>query len=333
MEGWGASQKPNEVVNVRTPTCRFCRSANVVKAGWRYNRNGRKRRFLCKACGRRFTVDDGFLGMWYTKETTAEAVDLHYEGLSYRKVARHFEQHRRERPSWTSIWRWVHKFVRLAKRFVAKFVPRVSDRWHADEMFTRVGGKPSLDWEVMDSETRFWLAGRLTEGWKGTTEQAEEVLRITRERAGRRPLYLITDELAAYRKASHWALGWRHCEHKPVDWREGMGPRNLMERKIQTTRMRVKTMRCLKSLKIGQNWLDGANIHYNFIRRHMALGKTPAETAGIHLKLGRNAWLGLITMSVKILIIVYLPKMKQNPNPQPLNRDNRRLTRQKGGKK
>ena len=45
----------------------------------------------------------------------------------------------------------------------------------------------------------------------------------------------------------------------------------------------------------------------------MALGKTPAEAAGIRLNLGQNAWLGLITMSVKIFIVVYLPKMKQNP--------------------
>ncbi|MDI6642624.1 MAG: hypothetical protein QMD95_00995, partial [Candidatus Hodarchaeaceae archaeon] len=141
---------------MKTPTCRFCRSASVVKAGWRYNRNGRKRRFLCRTCGRRFTVDDGFLNMWYSKKTVSEAVDLHYEGLSYRKVARHFEQHGREWPSWTSIWRWVHKFVGLVKRFVAKFVPKTSDCWHADEMFTRVGGKPGWDWEVMDSETRFW---------------------------------------------------------------------------------------------------------------------------------------------------------------------------------
>jgi len=108
----------------------------------------------------------------------------------------------------------------------------------------------------MDPETRFWLAGRMTEGWKGTVERAEKVLRSARERAGRRPSSLITDDLAAYRRASRWALGWRYCEHRPVDWREGMDKRNLMERKIQTTWMRVKTMRCLKSFKTGQSWLD-----------------------------------------------------------------------------
>jgi len=215
--------------------------------------------------------------MWYSKQTVTRAIDLHQEGLSTRKVATYFSRHERFRPVWTSVWRWVHKFARLVKRFVVKLVPKVSDQWHADEMYTRVKGEPCWDWEVMDSETRFWLAGRLAEGWKGTWEQAEEVLRLARRRADKKPTRLVTDELAAYKRGSRWVFGWRSCEHRAVNWRrEGMGPRNLMERKIQTTRMRVKTMRCLKGLETGQNWLDGAKIHYNFIRRHMALGKTPA---------------------------------------------------------
>jgi len=250
--------------------------------------------------------------VWYNKGTVTEAVDLYHEGLSYRKVARHLEQHGREWPSWVSIWRWVHKFARLVKRFVTKFMPKVSDHWHADEMFTPIRGMPGWNWEVMDSETRFWLTGRLTEGRERTAGHAEAVLRLARERADKKPLRLTTDELAAYGAGGRWVFGWRYCEHWAVDWREGRGRRNLMERKIQTTRMRLKTMRHLKSLKTGQGWLDGAQIHYNFIRQHMMLGKTPAEAAGIRFKLGRNAWLGLITLSVKIVVVVYLPKMKQN---------------------
>jgi len=297
---------------MKTPTCRFCRSANVVKAGLRYNRNGRKYRFFCKTCGRRFTVDDGFLHMWYSKRIVAKAVDLHYEGLSTRAVARHFEHYEFEWPSWTSIWRWIHKFTHLVRRFVAKLVPKLSDHWHADEMFTPVGGRPGWNWEVMDSETRFWLASRLTVGRERTAEHAEEVLRLARERAGGRPSRLTTDELPAYEKGSRWTLGRRHFEHWPIDWRRGRGPRNLMERKIQTTRMRLKTMRCFKGVEAGQSWLDGVQIHYNFIRRHMALGKTPAEAAGICFNFKRNTWLGLITLSAKILIIVYIPNVKQN---------------------
>ena len=164
----------------------------------------------------------------------------------------------------------------------------------------------------MDEGTRFWLASRLSEGWDRSIDDAEAVLRLARETALESPAVLVTDGLFAYEKASHWALGWRHCRHeRQMSWRKGWGPTNLIERKIQTTRMRMKTLRCLKSLETGQSWLDGARVHYNFVRRHMALDMTPAEAAGGKLGLGRNAWLGLITLSAKIFIF-YLPKMKQN---------------------
>ena len=297
-----------------SPACRFCRSANIVKAGWRYNRNGRKRRALCKACGKRFTVDDGFLHMWYNKQAVTEAVDLYHDGLSTRKVANHLKKHGRYWPSWTSVWRWVHKFAGLVKQFIVKLTPKLSKRWQADEMCLFIRGKLCWNWEVMDEGTRFWLASRLSEGWDRGIGDAEAVLKLARDRAKCKPSTLVTDGLPAYERGSHWALGWRHCKHeRSVSWREGKGLTNLIERKIQTTRMRTKTMRCLKGLETGQNWLEGAQIHYNFVRPHTALDRTPAEAAGLSLKLGRNAWLGLITLSVKIFFLVYLPKMKQNP--------------------
>ena len=40
--------------------------------------------------------------------------------------------------------------------------------------------------------------------------------------------------------------------------------------------------------------MNGFIIYYNFVRNHMTYNKTPAEVAGISLKLGRNRWKGLI---------------------------------------
>ena len=169
----------------------------------------------------------------------------------------------------------------------------------------------------MDEGTRFWLASRLSQGWDRGIDDAEAVLRLARETAKGKPDVLVTDGLFAYERASHWALGWRHCKHeRRVSWREGKGSTNLIERKIQTTRMRMKTMRCLKGLETGQNWLDGAQVHYNFIRRHMTLGTTPAEASGLGLKLGRDAWLWLIRMSAKIFVFIYPPITEQCPCAQ-----------------
>lgn len=237
--------------------------------------------------------------MWYSKKIVTKGIDLCHRGLSLRGVAELFEGHEPEKPSHASVWRWLHKFGRLVKRFVEKLVPKLSGEWQADEMHLFICGKNCWNWEVVDAGTRFWLASNLTEGWERTEEQAESILRSAKEQAKIGPRKLTTDGLPAYEHGRVWALGWRGYEHKRhVSWRYGWGPTNLIERKIQSTRMRLKTMRCLKGLETGQNWLDGARIHYNFVRRHMALDKTPAEAAGLNLNLVQNRWLGLISLSV-----------------------------------
>lgn len=52
---------------------------------------------------------------------------------------------------------------------------------------------------------------------------------------------------------------------------------------------------------------------------NFSLGVT-STAAGINLKLGRNAWLGLVALSVKIFIVLYLPSLKQNLGRKALNK-------------
>lgn len=106
------SSEPTEVIEMKTPTCRSCGSESVVKAGWKYNRNGRKRRFPYKACSRHFTVNDGFLRMRVKPATITVVIDLCYVSKSVRKARNWLARHFHEFPlSHVSIWRWVHKFT------------------------------------------------------------------------------------------------------------------------------------------------------------------------------------------------------------------------------
>ena len=41
-------------------------------------------------------------------------------------------------------------------------------------------------------------------------------------------------------------------------------------------------------------------IHYNFVRNHSTIGKTPAEQAGIKLELGENKIESLIKLASKL---------------------------------
>ena len=52
------------------------------------------------------------------------------------------------------------------------------------------------------------------------------------------------------------------------------------------------------SLESAHAIMKGLEINYNYIRKHMALGKkTPSEVAIPQLELGINKWLDLIKLS------------------------------------
>jgi len=61
-------------------------------------------------------------------------------------------------------------------------------------------------------------------------------------------------------------------------------------------RDREKTMRGLKKKRTPI--LQGYQLYHNFIREHDALGKTPAEAAGINIE-GNNKWITLIQSASK----------------------------------
>jgi transposase-like protein len=61
-----------------------------------------------------------------------------------------------------------------------------------------------------------------------------------------------------------------------------------VERLHGTIREREKVMRGMQTRETAQQIVDAMRINYNFIREHQAIGKTPAEQAGIKLELGQN---------------------------------------------
>ena len=68
---------------------------------------------------------------------------------------------------------------------------------------------------------------------------------------------------------------------------------NIMERLHGTRRDREKVVKGLK--KEETPFIEGQEIFYNFVRKHMGLkGLTPAQASNVGFELGRNKWLGLI---------------------------------------
>ena len=70
---------------------------------------------------------------------------------------------------------------------------------------------------------------------------------------------------------------------------------NHIERYNQDIKDRIKTMRDFGSSEGAEYFLNLKHIIHNFVNPHMQLkGKTPAEAAGIYLKIGRRKLLNLI---------------------------------------
>jgi len=75
---------------------------------------------------------------------------------------------------------------------------------------------------------------------------------------------------------------------------------NHIERYNQEIKDRIKTMRNFGSDEGAESFLNLKHIIHNFVNPHMQLkGITPAEAAGVDLKLGRRKLLNLIRRSSK----------------------------------
>ena len=74
---------------------------------------------------------------------------------------------------------------------------------------------------------------------------------------------------------------------------------HMVERLNGIFRDREVVMRGRDNKDSAQKLIDAYRIHYNFVRNHGSLDKTPAEQAGIKLDLGQNKIESLIKMASK----------------------------------
>lgn len=299
----------NEAIEV-TPSvseavfCKHCNSNNVVKNGSRKTRYGKKPRYLCRGCGKSFVYEDeynGFNGLRHDDPRVITAcLDMYYRGASLRAVAEHVKQIYDVNVSYSTVYRWIRRYTEIIKGYIDNLTPQTGDTWNADEMFIQNGDKLYYLWNVMDSETRYLLSNLVSK--KRSTVEAKEVFQRARNHARAKPREVVTDGLWSYKKAFNKVF---YDHHQSVRHVHGVGFRgvtnnNRMERFHGSVRDREKVIRGMNGdEKAIQAWMDGYRIYHNYIKKHKALGMTPAEKAGIKLELGNNKWLGLIEKAVE----------------------------------
>lgn len=267
--------------------CKLCGSPNVIRYGTYHGRQ----RLFCKDCKRKFADNDALPYMQTPTSPVGSAVGLWYEGVSLNAVRRLLIQMYNAYPSDSSVYRWLTKFTEVAATKAKRHKPNVGNTWVADQTVLDVGGEKLWFWDLIDSDSRFLLASHLSR--TRTTKDAQKLMELATERAGKKPKVVVTDKLRAYLDAIELVCGAEttHVATKPFTVETNT---NLIERFHGSLKDRTKVMRGLKDIGTARVAMAGWLLHYNYFRPHESLGKTPAEAAGI--KFPYKNWQDVVTM-------------------------------------
>jgi putative transposase len=276
------------VPSLDTLSCIQCNSDRIVKDAIRHNKHGDLQRYLCKECGKRFSINLGFEGMRATPHVITSAMQLYFTGESFRNVQK-FLQLQGVKVTHVAVYKWIKKYVALMARYLDQITPHVSGVWRTDELYLKVKGNMKYLYAIMDDETRFWIAQQVAD--TKYTADIRPLFARAKEITGKRPVTLISDGAPnfhdAFKKefATHKLPTTKHIRHIHI---QGDYNNSKMERMNGEVRDREKVMRGLKI--VDTKILPGYQIYHNYLRPHEALnGKTPAECCGIQIQ-GKNKW-------------------------------------------
>jgi putative transposase len=255
-----------------TIKCKYCQSEAILKFG-KYKG---VQRYWCKSCERKFKADDTTPHMKTNASEVSSAVSMWYEGMSLEAINRQLLQNYGHTHSSATLYEWIQKYTAYAVDSAKDYHPKVGNTWVADETVLKIDGQNVWLWDIIDTDTRFLLATRLTTSRTG--KDAQLLMERALKRAGKKPIVLATDKLPSYQDIN-LGVGSEHHQGSPFQSEDST---SLIERWHGTLKARTKVMRGLKNLETAHDFCDGFLVHYNFLRPHESLGgKTPAEVAGI----------------------------------------------------
>ncbi len=281
--------------------CTHCGSEDYIK----YGKKNSKQVFKCKVCNRKFVDNLFFERRKANPKIICLTLDLYFKGVSLRKISDHLKQFHDIDVCFTTIFRWIDRYIRIMDEYVRQFKPNLSEIWNVDEMMIKIDGDWFYLWNVIDDASRFHLASVISRERKSWDAQ-RVFIQAKKTSYGQRPQVIITDGLKSYGKAIDEEF---HTIRKKTIHIGNVGIRgkkhngdcfdnNIVERLQGTIRERNKTQRGLKDE--FTSFIRGHQLYYNFIKPHESLfGNTPSEVAGIDLNLGKKKWEKLLIKSMK----------------------------------
>lgn len=294
-----------EIDNQNDLVCK-CGSMQVIKIGIRHNKSGNIQRFKCKVCSHKWSDNLGFANNRVNSKIITMAIDLYFKGVSLRKIKEHIVMFHGVNVSHVAILGWIRKFGEVVSPFVDQFKPELSGVYHVDEMMVHVrkeeNGKGHYQWlwNMMDNTTRFWITSKVSQ--RKDVEDARATFQDAKRKSPM-PVAVVHDGLMSYNEAFnkeyYTNTGSQIKNIRSVSVRH-KGLNQKVERLNGVFRDREKVMRGMDHKESAQKLIDACRIHYNFVREHGSIKKTPSESAGIRLELGQNKIENLIRLASKV---------------------------------
>ena len=297
--------------------CKYCQSSNVIK----YGKYKGVQLYYCKDCGSKFKAGDIAFHMKTPANQVTSSLNMYYEGMSIKAIRRNLKQEHGNMPSTATIYEWIQKYTQYATDSIKGYKPRnIGDVWIADETVIEIDGQNVWLWDIIDYDTRFLLATRISRS--RTTQDAQMLYDRAVKTAGKEPDKVITDKLASYLDV-RWGKDTEHIRSRPFAVENNT---QLIERFHETLKQRTKVMRGLKNMETAQDFINGWLVHYNYLRPHTALDdKTPAEVAGIDFPY--KNWADIIRRHkpLKPIIIEHQPRDYFRLEPTQIGRKRKRV--------
>ena len=142
------------------PACRLNRQfgkGNIIRHSFYTTRQGRRRRYRCKECGRTFSSTHGspYYRLHKSGSLFDEVIYMSVHGVAISAIARI------KRISWGTVASWLESATKYAERFNhRKLKGFVIHELQADEIRTFVGGKKQVVWILTTLEiwSRLWIS-------------------------------------------------------------------------------------------------------------------------------------------------------------------------------
>ncbi len=214
----------------------------------------------------------------FPPEIISHCVWLYYRfALSFRDV----EEIMAERGvtlSYEAIREWSRKFGNSFAKKLKQNRLQTGDKWHLDEMFVKINGKPHYLWRAVDQNGN---ALDILVQKSRDKRAAKRFFRKLLKGLQYVPRVIITDKLRSYQAAKSEIIpGVEHRCHK--------GLNNRAENSHQPTRVREKVMRRFKSAGQAQRFLSAFNMISSHFRprRHLLT----AQNYRTEMQVRFNVW-------------------------------------------